>query len=653
MARCFAVLGASGVGKSTLVDKLTGLEGGKAQPHSASEARIAQFTYLGEAWSAIDCPGSPEFIQETIDALLVADAAVVVVSPDPDNAVLAAPYLRAVEASGTPAILFVNRMDEARGRIRDIAAALQDYCSHNLILRQIPIRLGEEVVGAVDLISERAWKYREGEPSALIQIPKGSADREKEAREELLEDLSEFDDWLLEQIVEDHAPATGPVYAICERVLRENKAIEAMIGAASHGNGIRRLMKALRHEAPHVEVLRDRLAAGAGVQGGLVAVSFAARHRKHVGKVTCLRLLTDDEKASGQIGGAGIGLLADPTEEKTSAIGLPEAGAVVAAVKSDHLTRGRLYTKGGSHAAPAWRRPVSPLAARVLLPKHERDEVKLSEALAKMAEDDAAMAVSQDAETGAQVLRTQGAQHQRAIVEALADTFGIETEDHPLAGAYRETISRKVEIHHRHRKQSGGAGQFADIKLTVAPNPRGAGFTFAEAVKGGAVPRNFIPAVEAGAREAMLRGPLGFQVVDVGVTLTDGQHHSVDSSDMAFRIAARAGVHEALAEAVPVLLEPFFDVRFSVPSVFTGNLVPMVSAHGGQVLGFDRDPDAKGWDVFRALMPGSVLEDLIRELRSATRGVGRFEAEFDHYQELYGRDADRMVEARKAESGRR
>ncbi len=653
MARCFAVLGASGVGKSTLVDQLVALEGGRAQPPSATEARVARFDYLGESWSAIDCPGSPEFIQETVDSLLVADAAVVVVSPDPDNAVLAAPYLRAVEAAGTPAIVFINRMDEATARVRDIAAALQNYCNHIIILRQIPMRQGDQVVGAVDLVSERAWRYREGEESKLVEIPSELADREQEARDELLEGLSEFDDWLLEQIIEDQTPATGPVYSICERVLRESQAMEALIGAASHGNGIRRLMKALRHEAPHVEALRDRLAGGAKCDGPPAAVSFSAKHRKHVGKVTYLRMLTDDPKAASQLGGGHVGLLADPTEEKTSAIDKAEPGAIVAAVKSDHLIRGRLYTRSGASPAPAWRRPVKPLTSRVIVPKNERDEVKLSEALSRLAEDDPAMSVSQDPESGAQVVRAQGAQHLRAISEALNDTFGIETDDAPVAGNYRETITRKVDTHYRHKKQSGGAGQFADIKITVAPNPRGAGFTFDETVKGGAVPRNYIPAVEAGARECMLRGPLGFPVVDVGVTLTDGQHHSVDSSDMAFRIAARSGVHQALEEAVPVLLEPFYDVRFSVPSVFTGNLVPMVSSHGGQVLGFDRDPDAKGWDIFRAMLPGGVLEDLIRELRSATRGVGRFEAEFDHYQELYGRDADRIVETRKEEAARR
>lgn len=186
------------------------------------------------------------------------------------------------------------------------------------------------------------------------------------------------------------------------------------------------------------------------------------------------------------------------------------------------------------------------------------------------------------------------------------------------------------------------------MRLTVAPNPRGAGFTFDETVKGGAVPRNFIPAVEAGARDAMDEGPLGFPVVDVAVTLTDGQHHSVDSSDFAFRAAARAAVREALAEAAPVLLQPIHRVALHVPSIHSGALSSIVPSLRGQVLGFDRDPEAKGWDVFRALMPGGALDELERSLRSATQGVGRFEAEFDHFEELYGKEADRVVQSRGA-----
>jgi elongation factor G len=184
----------------------------------------------------------------------------------------------------------------------------------------------------------------------------------------------------------------------------------------------------------------------------------------------------------------------------------------------------------------------------------------------------------------------------------------MEVDEVVPSPAYRETISKAQETAYRHKKQTGGAGQFADVKLIIAPSPRGAGFGFTEVVKGGAVPKNYIPAVETGARDAMERGPLGFPVVDVTVTLTDGQAHSVDSSDMAFRIAGRQGTREALKAAGPVLLQPVFRVAIHAPSMFTGSLGPIVSSHSGQVLCFDVDPNAKGWEIYQALIPGSALE---------------------------------------------
>ena len=274
------------------------------------------------------------------------------------------------------------------------------------------------------------------------------------------------------------------------------------------------------------------------------------------------------------------------------------------------MTLGALYGAETAFDAPDWRRPLAPQLSRVLTPIEEKDDVKLSEALAKLAETDAALTLSHDPETGAHVVSAQGALHLRRLRETLAEVFGVETHDGPLSGGYRETITRTIDAHYRHKKQSGGAGQFADVKLTVKPNDRGDGFAFDEVVKGGAVPRNYIPAVETGAEEALARGPLGFPVVDVSVTLTDGQHHSVDSSDMAFRIAGRQGVAQALAEATPVLLEPIYSVRVMIPSAFAGALAQVVASQRGQVLGFDRDPAATGWDVFRAELPGARARKL-------------------------------------------
>ncbi|MEM6623225.1 MAG: elongation factor G [Pseudomonadota bacterium] len=637
MSKCIAVLGAQGIGKSTLANGLCALEGAKPPAPSAHETRIGAFTFLDEDWTVLDCPGSLEFLQQSMDALLVADIAVICVSPNPEHAVLSAPFIRLAEQAGVPAVLFINRLDEALERARDIVAALQGYSTHPVVLRQIPMRQDGTIVGAVDLVSERAWKYRQGEHSELIEIPEDLHDREAEARGAFLENLSEYDDWLLEELIEDRMPACDVVYNICTRVLRDATVTPAFMGCASRGNGIFRLMKALRHETPGPDAKADAL-------GGAAAVSFLARHRKHVGKTVYVRALR--ALSSGDmLGGGALGPMS--VYGPGGAVQAPSApaGSVVAAIKSDHLDGGAVLD-AEAMPAPAWHRALPPLTRQGIVAENDRDDAKLSEALHKVVAEDASLLLEHDTETGAFVLAGQGAQHLRHARDVLVETFGVPTVEREVTAPLRETMTKPADVHYRHKKQSGGAGQFADVKLTVAPTSRGDGFVFNETIHGGSVPKNYIPAVESGAREATDRGPLGFPVVDIAVTLTDGQYHSVDSSDMAFKIAGRGGVRQALEEGGSVLLEPIYAVSFDVPSVFTGALNPLISSQRGQVLGFDRAADGEGWDVLRALLPGSVLAGLIGDVRSVTQGVGRFDVVFDHYQELYGRDADQLIASR-------
>ena len=643
MTRTIAVLGAANTGKSTLVDAMAALEGEPQPAAGPGELRVVGFDHLGDRWQAIDTPGSVEFLHLAADALLAADVAVVCVAPTPEGALLAAPYLQVVEAAGTPALLFINRIDEAEGRVRDVVAALQDYVRHPILLRQIPIRADGHVVGAVDLVSERAWSYREHAPSKLVALPEGLVAREHEARGDLLDHLADFDDALLEQIVEDRAPASEDLFALCARVLGENRVMEALIGSGLHGNGIIRLLKALRHEAPGPEALRARLAAQAGQAGAPLAVVFGGTYRRHMGKVLLLRALAD-LPAGRPLGGRAPGQLLPADPRDTRHLDGVAAGEIVTAVKADHLTPARLAGEEALAAVPGWHRAAEPSLSRILLPAVERDGVKLSGALATLAEGDGGLTVAPDPATGAPLVGTQGSQHLRLVKARLKEAFGLEVEEQVPSPAWRETVAGRHEVAFRHKKQTGGAGQFADVKLTVAAAPRGSGFSFTEVVKGGAVPRNYIPAVEAGVREALGKGPLGFPVVDIAVTLTDGLHHPVDSSDMAFRIAGRRAVAEGLKAAGPVLLQPVFRVAIHAPSVFTGALGPIVSAHHGQVQGFDADPEAKGWDLFQALVPGAALPGLANDIRAATQGVGRHEAAFDHYEELHGKAADRVVQ---------
>ncbi len=651
--RCFTVLGPSQTGKSTLVERLGALEGAPKRSVSPYGLNLVEFEFAGEGWCALDTPGLNEALAHAQDALLASDACILCVSPTPDEAVLAAPYLRVIEASGTPCIIFINRMDEPRGRMRDVIAALQDYASHMLVLRQVPIREGEQIVGSCDLISERAWRYREGQPSALIAIPDSASEREHEARAELMEHLSEFDDWLLEELIEDREPPSDALYAIASRLMRENRIMPVLVGSASHGNGIMRLMKALRHEAPEVAALRSRLAVSSGVdEAKLAAVSFHAHYRQNVGKTIIARALGTGLKQGASLGGGSLGPLQDAATTKPLAAPVLSPGDIFAAVKSDHLAVPALLTADTAIAPPEWTSPPTPMLERILVPESERDETKLSSTLARLAETDRGLKVTQEEGTGAQLICVQGPVHLRDVCRTLSEVFRVGVSDRPPSPVYRETASKHSDVHYRHRKQTGGAGQFADVKLSVHPNERGNGFSFAEIVKGGAVPRNYIPAVEAGAREAMEKGPLGFPVIDVGVTLTDGQFHSVDSSEYAFRTAARMGVRDALTQASAVLMQPIFRVEIHLPAIYSGSLVPIISSLKGQVLGFEREEGAKGWDIFRALVPGSTLEELARSLRSATQGIGYFSKSFDHFEELYGKEADAIVNAHGSAAAR-
>ncbi|ARE38650.1 Translation elongation factor G-related protein [Rhodovulum sp. P5] len=641
--RCFTILGPSQAGKTTLLKALSELDGRPTVADFSDVLTVREFTYLNEPWAGFDIAGGPDYLGHAGEALAASDAAILCVAPDPDAAVLAAPYLRLIEASGVPCFIFINKMDLDEARIRDIVASLQAYANHHIVLRQAPIRDADgHVVGAVDLISERAWEYQEGKPSKLIEIPDDLHDREQEARGELLEHLADFDDHLMEELIEDREPPTDEVYKILAEAHRDNAVIAAYLGAASHGNGLTRLMKALRHEAPRMDQIGARL----GVEAPL-AIGVASETRRHVGKSTLLRALAPGIQHAAPLAGGGIGNLTGmdgkPANEPL------EPGTLAIAVKSDHLEPGFAYTADGSAPLPGWTRGRAPGYARILMPANERDDARLSAALTRLAASDPGMETEQDSETGHVVVRLQSPIHMRRILAKLKDEFGVEAEEQPVSGIYRETITKPVDTHHRHRKQSGGAGQFADVHLTVRPQGRGAGFAFDETVKGGAVPKNYIPAVEHGAQDALQQGPLGFTVVDVAVTLTDGKHHAVDSSDHAFRTAAKNGVREALEQAGPVVLQPIERVEIHVPSVYSGSLVALAGSLKGQVLGFEGHGKARGWDVFQALIPAPAKEELFQALGGLTHGTAWFEAQFDHYEELHGKDAEKVRQARAEE----
>jgi elongation factor G len=286
--------------------------------------------------------------------------------------------------------------------------------------------------------------------------------------------------------------------------------------------------------------------------------------------------------------------------------------------------------------------------AMAITAENRADEVKLSGALHKIMEEDPALSVVHSQDTGQTVLWGQGEIHLNATIEKLARAYNLKVNGRRPEVAYKETIRKGTQQHARHKRQSGGHGQFGDIHIEIQPLPRGAGFKYTDRIVGGSVPKQYIPAVGEGVKEFLSKGPLGFPVVDIAVALFDGSYHSVDSSDMAFKTAARIGMQEGMPKCDPYVLEPIFKVTISVPTDYTSKVQRLVTGRRGQLLGFDAKPGWTGWDDVVALMPEAEIHDLIIELRSITLGVGTYTRAFDHLAELRGRVPERSTGAETA-----
>lgn len=613
--------------------------------HMTTEPNFATCEFLGDQWSFIDCPGSSELFSASLPVMASADIVILVAEPNADRAASLGGYFRYLDDHKIPHVLFVNRIDEAQTRVRDLLESLQSFSDRPLVLRQTPIRDGDQVVGAIDLVSERAWKYREGEQSELIEIPEAAKEREAEAREVMLDAVADFDDNLMEQILEDKTPPSEEIYGLMAEELRDDMVVPVMLGSAAHGNGVTRLLKLLRHETPAV----GATAARQGFNGAATAASvIRTAHVPHTGKVSVLRIWSGDIKNGDTIDGSRVTGLLALNGDKRDKVDAASMGGVVGLARMDELNSGDLIVDGKINPGDAGVENPEPVYSLSIRPKNNKDDVKLSAALHKLSEEDPSLTAERRQETAELLLRGQGDIHLRLAAAKLKSQYNVEIETSPPKPSYRETIRGATDHHARHKKQSGGHGQFADIKVKVAPAARGAGFSFDEVIHGGSVPKQFIPAVEAGVAEGLGEGPLGFPVVDLAVTLHDGQHHPVDSNEMSFKLAGRQAMREALPECDPVLLEPIFKTEIHTPTEHTSKVHGVISSRRGQILGFDARKGWPGWDTVTAMMPEPGLADLIIELRSLSQGAATFTAEFDHYQELFGKDAEKIVLERKA-----
>ena len=663
--RCIALIGPYGSGKTLLLESIAAVTGAVTRKGSvaggtslgdfSAEARARQMSvelnvlntqYMGEDFTFLDCPGSIEFLGDTLNVLPAVDAAIVVCEPEPAKVQMLKPFLKALMDAKIPHYLFVNKIEHATGSLRDLLALLQDGSETPLLLRQIPIWENGIATGFVDLALERAFVYREHAPSEVVDI--ADLRREKDARFQMLERLADYDEHLMEELLGDIEPERDEVMNDLKRELADGLIVPVLIGSAEGDHGVRRLLKALRHEVPEVSVAAKR----AGIKPDATVVQIiktfhGAHGRLSLGRILC-GMLKDGAVLHGPNGDARVGGIMALSGDKQVKKGEARVGDTVALARMDNVHTGDRLSSDKAQAGQSKVRLNAPVYRLAIEASDRKDEVKITTAIGKLIEEDPSLVFEQNPGTQEMVLAGQGEIHLKVAIEKLLSRFGLKLLTKQPRVPYRETIRKSATIRGRHKRQTGGHGQYGDVVLEIQPMPRGQGFVFHDRIKGGVVPKQWIGSVEKGVVEYMKTGPLGFPVVDVAVALTDGSYHSVDSSDAAFQTAGRIAMGEGMPGCAPVLLEPVMKVAIHVPNDATAKVNGLIGGRRGAPLGFDGRDGWRGWDTVRAEMPLSEITDLIVDLRSLTQGVGTFEMEFDHFAELNGKLADQVVATQRA-----
>ena len=666
--RNIALVGPSLGGKTTLlesmlfaagaIDRKGSVKEGNTVGDHAPEAReramstevsAAHATFEGVRLNILDCPGSIELQAEARGALMGADAAVVVYEPALERTVTLAPIFRFLEEHRIPHIVFVNKMDRTAVTMRDLVPAMQEVSAAPLLMAQVPVREGEEVVGYVDLLTQEAHAYRPDAASQAMAMPDGVREREREARTVMLEALADFDDDLMMKLLEDETPAVEEARASLRRAFAGGDVAPVLIGAAERENGVRRLLQEIVAWTPPPQTRADRHA----LEGAPAAQVLKTFNTQHGGKLSLVRVwrgtLKDGENVNGERIGGIYRMMGGGLEKLAAAA----PGDIVALARLDKARTGDTLLAGGAPPGDDARYPrAAPLPRLHGLAIHaarRNDEVKMATALQRIHEEDPSIEPEQDADLRQLVLWGQGDMHLQIAFAKLGQRYGVEVASSRPRVPYREAIRKPTTRHGRFKRQTGGSGMFGDVQINIRPLPRGTGFEFANSVTGGHIPRQYIPAVEAGVKEYLERGPLGFPVVDVAVEVFDGKYHDVDSNEMAFKLAARVAMTEGMPECAPVLLEPIVKVTIETPAGATSRVQQLVTGRRGQLLGFEAREGWKGWDSVTAHMPQGEIRDLIGELRSLTQGVASFTTAFERLQELTGREAERIVEERREE----
>ncbi|MHC5822072.1 MAG: elongation factor G [Nostoc sp.] len=662
-SRNIAIVGTYLSGKTTLLESLLFVTGGISRKgnvkdsntvgDSAAESRDRQMSvevsaasteYNGIRFTFIDCPGSVEFAQETYNALIGVDAAIVVCEPIRERVLTLAPLFKFLDDWEIPHLVFVNKMDRANIHILETLHALKAVSSRPLVAHQYPIMNGEQLTGFIDMVSEQAYQYHPGAPADPIPFPESLKEEEHTARAEMLQALANFDDHLLEELLEDIEPPQEEILKDLKMELGADLVVPVFFGIAEQDYGVRPLLEALLREAPEPETTAERRLKNLKGDTPLAQV-LKTYYTPQGGKLSLVRVwrgkLTDGIVLNG-IRTGGIYRLMGQQQQFVNQV---SAGEIVALSRLEGVKTGDTISIEQQIKLPKAAQ-LEPVYALAITPEKRNDEVKLSSAITKLLEEDSSLAWEQHGDTHEVILWGQGEIHLQVTLDRLRRKYNLPMTTHLPQVPYKETIRKTVaSVHGRYKHQSGGHGQFGDVFLEIKPLPRGTGFNFNETIVGGVIPKQYIPGVEMGVREFLTHGPLGFPIIDLAVTLTNGSYHNVDSSEQAFKQAARLAMQTGIPQAEPTLLEPILRVDVTTPSEFTSKVLQLVSGRRGQILGYEGRNDWQGWDNVSAYLPQAEMQNFIVELRSLTLGVGSFYWEYDHLQEVPEKLAERVIQS--------
>ncbi len=604
----------------------------------------------------IDTPGYPDFVGDVVGSLRAVEAAMLVVDGSGTIEVGTETGWDLAEEAGITKLFFVNKLEKENSDYARTLEALRSKFGTSVAPLQLPIGSEDKFSGVVDLLTHKAYTWANGKISQ-VDIPADMADQIESMRESLVESVAEMDDSLMEKYFEEGMLSDEDIAKGLEVGLRTGKVVPVLCGSAMKMVGVDTLLDFIVSSVPSPAAVPPV----EGVDGekrtaedSFCALVFKTMADPYVGKLTYFRVFSGQVKSDSHIFNANkereervgqVYFLSGKNQEATSFVGAGDIGAV--AKLQDTSTGDTLCEK----AKPIKLKPIAfpdPVYSLAVKAKTKADEDKLGPGLQKLAEEDPTFHTNREAATSQTLISGMGETHLDIVVERLKRKFGVEVETDTPKVAYQETITTQAEAQGRHKKQTGGRGQFGDCWLRVEPQPRGAGYEYIDAIVGGAIPRQWIPSVDKGVQEALGRGILaGNPVVDVKVTCYDGSFHTVDSSDMAFQLAGVIAFQAAAAKANPVILEPVNELEITVPEEYMGDVIGDINTKRGRVLGME--PTSAGRQLIRAQAPQSEVMRYSIDLRSIARGRGKFTSKFSHYEEMPAHAAQQVIaDAEKA-----